>query len=60
VSINLSPKVRQGIYLVVVFGTALLVPLNQAGLIPEVAMAVWTSVAGAASALAAFNVNPEA
>lgn len=58
-SINLSPRVRQAIYVVVVFGTALLVPLNQGGLVPEIVMAVWTSVAGAASALAAINVNPE-
>lgn len=51
------PKVRVAIYLVVVLGTAALVPLNVAGEISDTIMSVWTSVAGAASALAALNVS---
>lgn len=51
------PKVRAVIYVVVVMGTAVLVPLNASGIVGDVIMSVWTSVAGAASALAALNVS---
>lgn len=51
------PKVRAIIYIVVVLGTAVLVPLNAAGVVSDLIMSVFTSVAGAASALAALNVN---
>lgn len=54
--ISLPPKLRLVIYLVVVFGSAVLVPLNVYHVVSDVVMAVWTSFAGAASALAAFNV----
>jgi hypothetical protein len=55
--INFPPVVRKTIYIIVVIGTAVLVPLNIASIVPDVAMNVWNSVAGAASLLAAFNVN---
>lgn len=51
------PKVRAAIYIIVVLGTAVLVPLNVASIVNDVVLAVWTSVAGAASGLAALNVN---
>lgn len=51
------PKVRATIYVLVVIGTAVLVPLNVAGVVNDLVMSVWTSVAGAASALAALNVS---
>lgn len=51
------PKVRKVIYVLVVLGTAVLVPLNVGEVVSDLVMSVWTSVAGAASALAAFNVN---
>lgn len=51
------PKVRATIYVIVVLGTAVLVPLNVAGTVNDLVMSVWTSVAGAASALAALNVS---
>lgn len=57
--ISFPPKVRAGIYITVVLGTAVLVPLHAAGLVNDVVISVWTSLAGAASALAAFNVSPE-
>lgn len=57
-NINLPYQVRAAIYVSVVLGTAVLVPLNVAGLVNDVVMSVWTSVAGAASALAAINVTP--
>lgn len=55
--LNLPPKVRLAIYIVVVMGSATLVPLNVAGLVSNTVMAVWTSVSGAASALAAINLS---
>lgn len=55
--LNLPPKVRAAIYIIVVLGTATLVPLNVAGVVDNVILSVWTSVAGAASLLAALNVN---
>lgn len=58
-NINLPSRVRAIIYITVVLGTALLVPLNVAGIVSDTILAVWTSVAGAASGLAAFNVTPD-
>jgi len=55
--INFPPVVRKAIYIAVVIGTAVIVPLNVANIVPDVAMNVWNSVAGAASLLAAFNVS---
>lgn len=54
--INLPPKVRIAIYITVVMGTSVLVPLHVFHIVSDVVMAVWTSVSGAASLLAAFNV----
>ncbi len=51
------PKVRATIYVLVVLGTAVLVPLNVGNVVSDLVMSVWTSVAGAASALAALNVS---
>lgn len=51
------PKVRATIYILVVLGTAVLVPLNVAGVVGDVTMAVFTSVAGAASLLASLNMT---
>ncbi len=51
------PKVRAAIYVIVVLGTAILVPLNVADVVSDLVMSVFTSVAGAASALAALNVK---
>jgi hypothetical protein len=50
-------RVRAAIYITVVLGTAVLVPLNVAGAVSDLVMSVWTSVAAAASALAALNVS---
>lgn len=55
--LNPPPKVRATIYVIVVLGTALLVPLNVAGVVSDVVMSVWTSVSAAASLLAAVNVS---
>ena len=52
-------QVRVTIYILVVLGTAVLVPLNVAGIINDVVMSVWTSVSGAASLLAALNLTKE-
>lgn len=54
--INLPAKVRLWIYIIVVMITAVIVPLNLAHAVNDVVMAVWNSVAGAASLLAAINV----
>jgi hypothetical protein len=54
--LNLPPKVRKAIYIAVVMGSAVMIPLDQFDAIPDVVMAVWVSVSGAASLLAAFNV----
>lgn len=56
-NLNPSPKVRAIIYITVVMGTAILVPLNAGQVVSDLVMNVWTSVAGAASALAAFNIS---
>lgn len=55
--IKLPAKIRLTIYLIVLFGTALIVPLQAYGRITDLVVAIWTSVAGAASGLAALNVN---
>lgn len=57
--VNLPSNVRATIYVLVVLGTAVLVPLNVANIVSDTVLAVWTSVAGAASGLAAFNVAPD-
>lgn len=54
---NLPPKVRFAIYISVVMGTALLVPLHAAHAVNDLIMSVWTSVAGAASGLAVLNTD---
>ena len=51
------PRVRATIYILVVLGSAVLVPLNLAHVVSDVVFAVWTSVAGAASGLAALNIQ---
>lgn len=56
-NLNPPPKIRILIYITVVMGTAVLVPLNAAHIVSDVIMSVWTSVAGAASILAAVNVS---
>lgn len=53
---NLPPKARKIIYIAVVMTSAVLVPLNVAGVVNDVFMSVWTSVSGAASLLAVLNV----
>ena len=58
-TLNLPYKVRAGIYVAVVLGTAVIVPLNTAGVLSDVVLAVWSSLAGAASLLAALNVTPD-
>lgn len=50
------PKVRTAIYMLVVIGTAILVPLHAGEVVSDLVFNVFTSVAGAASALAALNV----
>jgi hypothetical protein len=57
--LNPPPKVRVLIYVLVVLGTAVLVPLNVGHVVSDLIMSVWTSVSGAASLLAASNVTPE-
>jgi hypothetical protein len=56
-NLNLPWKLRATIYVLVVLGTAVLVPLNIFHIVSDVVMAVWTSVGGAASGLAALNVQ---
>jgi hypothetical protein len=51
------PKVRALIYVVVVLGTAVLVPLHAGNVVNDLVLNVWTSVCGAASALAALNIT---
>lgn len=57
--VGFPTPVRKTIYVVVVLGTAVLVPLNLGGVVPDLVLAVWTSVAGAASGLAALNTPSE-
>lgn len=54
--LKLPDRIRKATYITVVMGTAILVPLHQFGVVPDVVMAVWASVSGAASLLAALNV----
>lgn len=51
------PKVRATIYIIIALGTAILVPLNNAEVVSDLVMSVWTSLAGAASVLAVLNVS---
>lgn len=51
------PKVRATIYVLVVMGTAVLVPLHAGHVVSDLIFNIWTSVTGAASALAALNVS---
>jgi len=55
---NLNPpaKTRAAIYITIVMGTAVLVPLHAAGVVSDLVMSIWTSLAAAASGLAALNV----
>lgn len=53
--VGFPASVRKAIYVIVVLGTAVLVPLNLGDIVPDLILAVWTSVAGAASGLAALN-----
>ena len=53
--VGFPSEVRKVIYIVIVLGTAVLVPLNAGGVVSDLALAVWASVAGAASGLAALN-----
>ena len=55
--INPPAKVRAAIYVAVVLGTAILVPLHASNVVSDLVFNVWTSVTGAASALAALNVS---
>lgn len=55
----LPDKVRKAIYVIVVLGTAVIVPLHAAGVVSALILALWTSISGAASGLAALNVTPE-
>lgn len=57
-NINFPYRVRAAIYIIVVLGTSVMVPLNVAHIVSDVAFQVWTSVSGAASLLAAINVQP--
>lgn len=51
------PKVRAAIYILVVLGTAVMVPLHAGAVVSDLIFNVWSSVAGAASLLAALNVT---
>lgn len=53
--VGFPAPVRKTIYVIVVLVTAVLVPLQVAGVVSDLVLAVWTSVAGAASGLAALN-----
>lgn len=55
--LNPSPKVRAMIYVLVVLGTAVFVPLHAAHAISDLVFNIWSSVSGAASLLAAVNVT---
>lgn len=49
-------KVRATIYVLVVIGTAVLVPLHAGNVVSDLVFNVWSSVSGAASALAVLNI----
>lgn len=51
------PVVRKTIYVIVVMGTAVVTPLDALHMVPQYVGIIWSSVAGAASLLAALNVN---
>lgn len=55
--LNPPPKVRATIYVLVVIGTAVLVPLHAGEVVSDLLFNVWTSVSGAAAFLAALNVT---
>lgn len=55
--INFPPQVRAAIYVLVVLGGAILVPLNATGNVSDTVLAVYSSVAAAASLLARLNVS---
>lgn len=57
--LNPPHNVRVAIYVITVVCTAVVVPLHLAGLLPDVVLSVWTSLAGAAAGLASLNVTPE-
>lgn len=51
-------RVRAAVYVIVVMGTAVIVPLNLADVwVTDVMLAVWTSVSAAASLLARLNMS---
>lgn len=54
---TVNPKLRLTLYIIVVIGTSVIVPLYQYHIVHDVAMSVWTSVSGAIALLAAFNVK---
>lgn len=56
-SLNPPRKIRVAIYVTAVMGTAVLVPLDLAGVTPSVVLAVWASVSGAACMLAKVNAT---
>ena len=51
------PKIRAAIYILVVLGTAVMVPLHAGEVVSDLVFNVFTSVSGAASLLAALNVS---
>lgn len=55
--LNIPSQIRQIIYVLVVIGTSIIVPLNATGVLNDVILLVWSSVSGAASLLAGFNVS---
>lgn len=55
--LNLPIKVRAAIYILVVLGTSVVIPLHAGKVINDLALSVWTSVSGAASLLAALNIS---
>ena len=57
--LSVPSKIRVAIYVFVVLGTAIIVPLYAGHVISDLFFAVWTSVTGAASGLAALNVKGE-
>jgi hypothetical protein len=56
-NLNPPPNVRAVIYILVVIGTSVVVPLNAAHVLSDTLLLVWTSVSGAVSLLAGFNVS---
>lgn len=58
-TLNFPHRVRAAIYIIVVLGTATVVPLHSFDILSDVVLAVWSSISGAASFLAALNVTPD-